>query len=289
MKNKIEYFLFLSLSKIVCYLGIYKARRFALFLAILFYYVIPIRKKVAINNLKLAFKDKSEKEIRKIAFGSYKSFAIALIEILCIPSLTQDDISKLISCHNFNLVTEKYNLGRGLIILSAHFSNWEFGALIGSIKTGIPFNVVVKQQRNNLVDAWMNKARTKWNNNVIPLGVSIKQVYQALKQKKIVAMIADQRGPADGVRVNMFGIPSSVYIGPAVLSLKNNIPIIMGISVRQNDNSYNLSIEEVNLENLPEKHEDKILEICQRHTSILENYIKKNPEQWFWMHKRWKY
>jgi KDO2-lipid IV(A) lauroyltransferase len=289
MKNYLEYFIFNSLCKIFCHFGIYKARKFSNILAFIFYYIVRIRKAVVFKNLRLAFPNLSDKEIKKIAYENYKSITITLIEILCIPSMSEEEMKNILRFDQVNLFLEKYNLGRGLILMSGHFGNWEFTAISGSLQMGIPFQVLVKPQRNTLVDEWMNKARTRWNNKVIPLGVSIRSAYQVIKEKKIIAMVADQRGPNIGIRVNMFGIPSAIYTGPAVLALKNNTPILVGVSVRQKDYSYVMEADELSLDNLIGSEEDKIKEICQRYTDILEKYIRRYPEQWLWMHNRWRH
>jgi KDO2-lipid IV(A) lauroyltransferase len=129
--------------------------------------------------------------------------------------------------------------------------------------------------------------RVKWGNKIVPLGISIRQVYKELKEKRIVAMVADQRGPSDGIRINFMGRKASVFAGPALLALKTSAPIMFGVTIRQPDFSYKLVIEVISTSDLPE--EEKIAELSQRHASVLEKYIRQFPEQWFWMHKRWKY
>jgi Kdo2-lipid IVA lauroyltransferase/acyltransferase len=289
MKNIIEYVLFLGLSYLSRLLGLSLSRRFSFFVAVLFYYFIPIRKKTVIENLRNAFPDYSEKKIRKIAFESYRSFCIALMEILYMPYMSKTEIGKMVCCPNADLITEKYNQRNGVILLSAHFGNWEYVAASVSAQIGIPFKVIVKSQRNPFVTNWLNRVRCKWTNEVVSLGISIRQIYKELKEKNIVAMVADQRGPADGIRVNFFGRKVSIYPGPAVLSLKTNAPILYGITVRQNDFSYKTFMYEVDRNNLPEGEEAKIIELSQRHASYLEETIRKNPGQWLWMHKLWKY
>lgn len=182
-----------------------------------------------------------------------------------------------------------YQKNKGLIVLTAHFGNWEIGAVSLGIQFGVPLNIIVKSQRNTLVDNWMNFYRTKWNNKVIPLGVSIRQTYKELIDKNVIAIIADQRGPEEGIRVQYFGRPSATYTGPAVLALKTGAPIVMGIVARQNDFTYLAVIEEIKTDDLPDDFDEKVKEITQRHTAFLEKYARIYPEQWFWMHKRWKY
>ena len=289
MKNIFEYILFLSFSKFFQLLGLNLSRRFSFLIAALFYYVIPIRKKTVLENLHNAFPDYDEKKLKSIAFGSYKSFAIALAEILYIPAMSREDIEKQVDCNNLELIREKYEENNGVILLSAHFGNWEFMATSLAAQLNIPISVVIKPQRNPYVTNWMNKARTKWNNEIVPLGISIRQTYQTLKDKKVVAMVADQRGPEESIKINFFGRDLSVLTGPAVLSLKTGAPVLYGISVRQDDYSYKSVMTEISKENLPESNEEKIKELSQRHMSYLEGFIRKYPEQWLWMHKRWKH
>ena len=270
-------------------LGLNLSRRFSFLIAVLFYYVIPIRKKTVLENLHNAFPDYNEKKIKSIAFGSYKSFAIALAEILYIPAMSREDIKKQVDCNNLELISEKYEENNGVILLSAHFGNWEFMATSLAAQLNIPISVVIKPQRNPYVTNWMNKARTKWNNEIVPLGISIRQTYQTLIDKKVVAMVADQRGPEESIKINFFGRELTVLTGPAVLSLKTGAPVLYGISVRQDDYSYKSVMTEISKENLPESNEEKIKELSQRHMSYLEGFIRKYPEQWLWMHKRWKH
>ncbi len=289
MKNIFEYILFISFSKFFQLLGLNLSRKFSFLIATLFYYIIPIRKKTVLENLHNAFPDYDEKKIESIAFGSYKSFAIALTEILYIPAMSKEDIKKQVDCSNLELIREKYEENNGVILLSAHFGNWEFMATSLAAQLNIPISVVIKPQRNPYVTNWMNKARTKWNNEIVPLGISIRQTYQTLKDKKVVAMVADQRGPEESIKINFFGRNLTVLTGPAVLALKTGAPVLYGISVRQDDYSYKSVMTEISKENLPESNEEKIKELSQRHMSYLEGYIRKYPEQWLWMHKRWKH
>jgi KDO2-lipid IV(A) lauroyltransferase len=289
LKDRFEFILCTFFSRIFCALGINRARKAASVLAFLFFYIIPIRKKVVIENLSNAFPGKSNAEIKTLAFKCYKSFAITLIEILILPILTEQDILKQLQFVDMDLVKSLYEKDKGLILLTAHFGNWELAAIALGIKLGIPLHIIVKSQRNTLVDNWMNSFRTKWTNKVIPLGISIRQTYKELINKNILAIVADQRGPEEGIRVDFFNRPSATYTGPAVLALKTGAPIVMGIVVRQPDYTYRLKFEEISSDDLPGGHEEMVKEITQRHTSLLENYVRMNPEQWFWMHKRWKY
>ena len=289
MKNRIEYIIFIAFSKFFQFIGLHLARKFSAFIAFFFYYFIPIRKQIVFSNLQLAFPEKSLAEIKDLAFNTYKSFALTLVEIMYLPYFNREQLIDTVECENPELIVENYNQGKGVILLSSHFGNWEFIAISVAMQINIPFSVIVKPLRNPYVFEWMNRFRTKFNNEIVPLGISIRKTYQTLKEKKVVAMVADQRGPREGTRVNFFGREVSVYTGPAALALKTGAPIIFGIPVRQKNYKYRTVLVEVSTDNLPANEEDKIKEISQRHTAYLETVIRENPEQWLWMHNLWKY
>ncbi len=203
--------------------------------------------------------------------------------------MKKEEAYAAVKCPNISFIKSKYEEKNGLILLSAHFGNWEFMAVSIALQTGVPFSVVVKAQRNTYVTDWLNKVRCKWGNRIVPLGISIRQIYKELKDKNVVAMVADQRGPSDGARVNFFGRKASVYSGPTILALKTGAPILYGIAIRQPDKSYLSEFHEICMDNLPDDNEEKINEVNQRLTKYLEDVIRKHPEQWLWMHKRWKY
>ena len=289
MKNKVEYLLFKSFEKLFQLLGLNLSRKFSHILAALFYYLIPIRKTTVIENLKIAFPDYNLDRIKSIAFDCYKSFAITLVEILYMPRMNEIDIKNKVICENLEFLRSKYVENKGVILLFAHFGNWEYlGASVG-VQLNLPLSAIIKEQRNPYVSEWMNKARTKWTNNVVPLGISIRLTYQSLLDKHIVIIVADQRAAEKSIKVKFFGREVSVFAGPAVLALKTGAPIICAIPVRQSDYSYKTVFTEISKENLPESKDEKIKELSQRHMSYLEGYIRKYPEQWLWMHKRWKH
>ena len=140
MKNYLEYSLFLILAGIVRLLGLKISRRLSILIAFMFYYIVPIRKQVTLKNLRKAFPEYSESQIKNIAFGSYKSFSITLVEMLFIPFMTREQIENAIYCEDTELVKKYYERNNGLIVLSGHFGNWEYIALSVSakIKSSIP-------------------------------------------------------------------------------------------------------------------------------------------------------
>ncbi len=289
MQNIIEYIFFVTFSYLLKVSGLKNARRLSFILASLFYYIIPIRKKTVIENLSFAFPSYSSQEINKIAYNCYRSFSITLVELLSIPWLSREQMKNMVQCKNSESIVEHYKENKGIILLSAHYANWEYIALSVSLQIDIPLYVVVKPQRNPYVTRWLERARTKWINKIIPSGISIRQVYKELLNKNVVAMVADQRGPREGIQLDFMGRPAYFFSGPAMLSIKTGAPLMYGIPVRQEDYSYKAEIFEISKDNLPASEEGKVVELTRRHKEYLEKFIREHPEQWFWMHKRWKY
>lgn len=237
----------------------------------------------------MAFPELDEKQVNRIAFGSYRNFAITLVEILSLPSLTKEELIYSVNCENPEFIIQKHNEGNGLILLSAHFGNWEYIAISVPLQIEKKITVIVKQLRNRLVSDWMNKMRTRWKNDVVPLGASIRQVYKVLKDKNIVAMVADQRGPEESIKLEFFGRKTSVFVGPAVLALKTGAPLVYGIAIRQTDFRYHLKLIEISKDDLPENENEKIKTLCKRSLEYLESVIREYPDQWLWMHNRWRH
>ena len=288
MKNRLEYIAFAVLAFLFQTFGLKFSRKLSSPLALFFYFLVPIRKDVVIKNLTFVFSDLREKEIKRLAYKNYKSFMIFFIEMLCLPKLSKDQIMAMIFKEDVQILVEKRNEKKGVILLTAHFGNWEVAALAASYNLNLRFNVVAKSLRNNLVDDWINKMRTSGINEVINMH-NIRKSLEVLKNNEILAILGDQRGPQEGIKIKFFGKETSVFTGPAAFAVKTGAPIVYMIIVRQPDYKYKIYAQEISLNNLPNNEEDQIVELTKRHMALLEEYIRKYPEQWFWMHNRWKH
>lgn len=289
-KNKIEFALWKFFTNVVQKVGFERIPKFANLLAIIFFYVIPIRKSVVIENLKKAFPEKSEKDIKNLAFKNFVSVGITFMEIMAFQKMHKAEILALSTINNLHLANEKIQNGKGVILLTAHIANWELGALFMGLVLDKQINVLVKKQRNRLVANWMSDIREKFTNKEVPLGVSVRELYKTLVQGGIVGIVGDQRAKKeDGVVVNFFNQPTFTFQGFAALGIKNKIPILVVLAERLTNGKYLIDITEIHYDNLPDTNSEKIRELNQRYMNILENKIRENPEQWLWMHNIWKY
>ncbi|MCR4416981.1 MAG: lysophospholipid acyltransferase family protein [Ignavibacteria bacterium] len=288
MKNKIEYFLLRLLSFVISRLSLNSSRRLAKLLAFIFYYFIPIRKDLVFKNLKIAFPDLNENETKRIAKKTYQNLFIVLIEILYLPFLEKVEIENLINIKNPELIHKALSLNKGLIFVSAHFGNWEILALSAALRLKTQFSIVTKPLRNPFVDNFINSWRTKFGNKVVPLGLSVKNIFKELLEKKIIALLADQRASQNSLELNFFNKLTHVYEGPAVLSIKTGAPLIFAVAIRQSDFTYTVELHEIEPPD-QENDQEKIKTMSEKYISLLEDYIRMYPEQWLWFHNRWRH
>ncbi len=289
-KNKIEFALWKFFTKVVNLIGAKRINGLAKVLTIIFFYLIPLRKSVVIANLKKAFPEKTRKEIKQLAFNNFLSVAITFMEIMAFQNISREEVFSLVKVENLELAKRKVAENKGVILLTAHIANWELGALIMGLSLDAQINVLVKKQRNKIFAEWMSGIREKFTNKEVPLGASVRELYKTLLQGGIVGIVGDQRGRKDeGIVVNFFNQPTTTFQGFAALGIKNKVPILVVLGERLPNGKYLMNVEEIGYDNLPEKLSDKVVELNQRYMTILENKIRKNPEQWLWMHNIWKY
>ncbi len=289
MKNYLEYIAFLIFAKSAQMLGIKKLNYPAKLLAFLFYDVLKLRKSVVMKNLHIAFPNKSDSEKKVIAKKSYYHFSRLILEIMCIPKMSNDEISSMLVCDNVDELAQVFNEGNGLVFLTAHFGNWEVGAISLPMQMGTVMYPIIKPQRNPYVTKWLNSMRETHGNKIISLGMSIRQIYKVIKEGKLLGVVGDQRGPHDGLRVKLFGHDTAIYSGTGELVLKTKVPLYILFAIRIEDYHYKAFSEKIDLENLPGEPVEQAREIMQRYMNLLEKFVKLYPEQWFWMHNIWKY
>lgn len=289
MKNELEYIAFIAVAKTVQLLGYKNLHIPAKIIFFTFYNLLKIRKSVVFKNLRIAFPQKNDNELELIAKKSYYHFSRLLLEIMCIPKMSSEVIKTLVPCNEIQELSKIYNEGKGLIFLTAHFGNWEYGAVSVPMQMGTIMYPIVKPQRNPYITNWLKQMRESHGNKVITLGMSIREIYKVLKEGKLLGVVGDQRGPKEGMRVKLFGRDTSIFSGTAELVLKLKVPIFVLFAVRIEGSQFTAFTEKIEIDNLPEKHDEQVKEINQRYMNLLEKYVKQYPEQWFWMHNIWKY
>jgi Kdo2-lipid IVA lauroyltransferase/acyltransferase len=289
MSKRIEYFFFYLLKRVVLLMPLRSAQRLGVFLGTVSYFVVWKRRAVALENLQSAFPEKSLRERKTIAHRAFQNYGITMLEFMWFPNFNLESLRKIFVDTDLTVVHACYNRGKGMVVVSAHMSNWELMALALSVASGLPVSIVAQAQANEQVNDAINADRTMFGNKIVQMGISVREVVKALQRKEIVALAADQSGPQESPYVEFFGRLTATHQGPAVFALRMKAPMLLVLAIRNSDGTYKAVFEEIPTGDLEEYNDANVTELTARHVRVLEKYIRQYPDQWLWMHRRWKH
>ena len=260
---------------------------FGLILPLLF----PSRKKVAIDNLALCFPDFDDKWKRSVVKGVFKNLGITLFETLYLPRMKKRLLDRFISINNYYLVDEALRKQNGVFFLSGHISNWEIMAFSYGKIFRRKLNIIVKSQTNNLVNNKINEFRELCGNRIIEIGSSMREIYNIVKVNGIVCFLMDQSANPDySVYSNFFGQNVATFSGPAKMALKFNTELIFAYPIRQKNYNYLIKVDKILYDDLIGGATDEnVQKLTDRINEKLESAIRENPDQWLWIHRRFKH
>lgn len=252
---------------------------------------LRIRRSVALANLKLCFPEEGGDELEKILECAYVNIATVLFEFLCFPKFTKDNLKSIVefSEHSRRMIETALEKGRGLIMMSGHFSNWELIALaIGASFPG-KIQIIVHPFHNKPVDRIADRYRCHLGNSTVPMSNSIRAALTHLKSNGIVALLADQSAAKESATSKFFGMDVPTFQGPASFALRTRADMQAGFLIRRGDGTYVVDLRGINYEDLKEETEENVRELTQRHVTLLEDFIRRYPSDWLWFHKRFKH
>ncbi len=257
-------------------------------LGILAFSVVRMRRKVTMKNLRASLgTEYSAKQLVKIGRDSYRNFGRSLVDFFTYDQLSIKQLDQMYTFRDAGVFDEALRLGKGAILLSAHFGSWE---LVGAYVTrkGYPIEFVVGEQHNPYVNDWINRQREKSGSRMINAAHADRALIRALRGGRFVAMVADQDAGPDGVILDFFGRPASFARGPALMAVKFGCPMIFGLSARTGGDRHEFILAGLfsAMEGLD--REEQITAIVSEYSRGLERFIREYPEQWFWAHRRWK-
>ncbi|MDF1881853.1 lipid A biosynthesis acyltransferase [Sulfurimonas sp. MAG313] len=253
-------------------------------------YIIDSRHKNIIKaNLDLSIKDNiSAEKYQDIVKYCHKNLALVLLQVLRSSRLSVQSLEESVSFENRHYIDEAIKEGRKIIIISAHYGNWELGATaIGALIH--PITSIHKKMNNKYFDDYLLKSRSKFNMTMIEKKGAIRHLVKAIKSNKIITMMIDQNvNPKDGIYVDFLGAKATQSAAPAFLARKFDaliIPILIHTTPeKENVIRFFEPIQTPKTDN----EEEDILNSTQAQADMLADVIKNHPEPWFWCHKRWK-
>ncbi len=287
LRDRLEYVGYRLIEGLAIYLPRRGLVSYAKILAILVYKIFKIRKDVALENLRQAFPEKNDQTLERIAFHSYFHFLLLILEFWKLWRLTPRQITKIVDLVSDSVVEKILNDKKGIIIASAHFGNWEFGAAYLT-RFWKPFYVIQKRQKNRLVDARMAALRRRWGMEIIYSRGAVRHSVRVLSRGHALALLGDQDAGRKGVFVPFFGRLASTPAGAAILHLKTGVPLVFGAVIRIAPFRYRLELVPIPYNGEMIVNKENVWQVTSSITKIAEEYIRKFPDQYFWVHKRWK-
>ncbi|MDD5722118.1 MAG: lysophospholipid acyltransferase family protein [Syntrophales bacterium] len=257
-------------------------------LFVLLYHFSEKNRLIVLHNLTCAFPEKDIAELKKIAKDCYRSLGVVFAEFFDILSMTRDNISDWMECEGLENYEKAHAKNKGIIFFTGHFGNWEFLPAAFAILYQ-PVNVVYREMDNPIVKEIVNRVRRHSGTQLIPKGGAAKRIIRLLNRNESVGILIDQNVAwQEGVFVDFFGRPASTTAGLASIALQTGAPVLPGFSYRMKDGRYRFVVgPEVEFVRTGDYDRD-ILENTQRVTNIVEEHVRRHPEQWFWLHQRWK-
>ena len=235
------------------------------------FHVLRVRRRVTLENLRLALGERTtEAERRRIAADCYAQFGRSYWEYFALPAFRRRRVLERVDYSGLEHLEAARAAGKGVLFLAAHFGNWELLAL-ATQALGLPVHLLVGDLANPGVDAAMNDLRRSLGFPVEHRGMGLRAVMKALRAGHGVGVQGDQEARWHGIVVPFFGMESLTHPGSAYLSLATGAPILPSFLVREGKPT-----------------DAAVLALTAAHTARLEAVVRRHPEHWFWLHKRWK-
>ena len=248
-----------------------------------------IRRGVTERQIAAAFPEFDADRVREVARASYESLGRTTLEAALVPRLGRSGILALYErVEGWELLEEARAGGRGALIVTGHLGNWELGGSYVAAR-GIPIDGIARQQANPLFDDFLTETRQQFGVQVVWDGVAVRRTPRSLRENRVVAMVCDQGALGlASTWVPFFGRPAKTPRGPAVFALRLRVPVLFAASVRLPDGRFLLSFERVPVVETGDRERD-VDTIVATYTRMLEEWVRRYPEQYFWQHRRWKH
>jgi KDO2-lipid IV(A) lauroyltransferase len=287
LRYRLEYALLWPMVRMLGALPRPAARAVAQAIGGLFYALAPRLRRVARRNLTMAMPHLSAVEQKHIVRGVFRNLARMLAEFALFPRYTRANVGDVIVPDGFENYTAALRRGRGVIFLTGHLGAWELGAFGQSIY-GHPLHVVIRALDNPWLNEMVNRYRALGGNRIIEKRDFLRGILEALKKNEVVGILMDQNSsPTEGVFVDFFGVKACTATGMARIALRTGAAVVPAFAFWEG-NRYRLRFDPaLELISTGDAEKDAAAN-TQLFTKVLEDYIRHYPDQWLWIHRRWK-
>ncbi|MEK6690852.1 MAG: lysophospholipid acyltransferase family protein [Nitrospirota bacterium] len=246
-------------------------------------------REITLTNLGRAFKNgKSEKEIFEIGKACYRNIGRSFVEFSRLLRNNREYIKKYITIEGLEKYIKAKEKGRGVLYLTGHCGNWELMSLTQALR-GYPVNIVARPIDNPYLSRRVEEIRTRYGNSIIEKKRAMRGILRCLEEDGTIGILLDQNViKKEGVFVDFFGEPACTNKGLALIALKTGTPVLPAFIHYLGEGRHRIEIgEEVVLEKSGDPNMD-VVSNTAKFTKIIEEHIRKYPEEWLWLHRRWK-
>src|ERR1700681_2524724 len=289
MRRKLEYAAAWPFIKILAVMPRSLSRAFAIGLAQVFYLLHFRLRQVGMRNLEMVFPEKRVAERRRILRGVFTSLGRQLSELCQFPKYTPENVDQVVVYDGLQNYERAYDQGKGVLFLTAHFGGWELSAFAHSLH-GHWLHIVMRPMDNEYLDRLLQRYRTLYGNKTVAKDDFVRGLLGAMKAGETVGILMDTNmTPPQGIFVDFFGIPACTASGLARIALRTNAAVVPGFTIWDPElQRYRLRFDPA-LELIRTGHlEADIAANTQMFTKVIEDYVRKYPDQWLWVHRRWK-
>ncbi|MEL7005476.1 MAG: lysophospholipid acyltransferase family protein, partial [Bacteroidota bacterium] len=250
------------------------------------YFVLGYRRKVVLNNLRKAFPDKSEKEIKTISKEFYKRFGEFIVETLKSFTISDSELRRRVNFTNVQDVQHHADNEQSILVIASHIFNWEWALLTGCIVLPFPVDAVYQRLSNKGFDRTMLKSRSRFGGKPIEKSKVLREIIKTKERLRALGMVADQspRKSSPKYWTDFLNQDTAFFLGPEQIAKVAKYPCYYFNVVRQRRGHY--TVELVPLSKMPYSKEGH--EIIEAYAQTTEKAIKKDPSGYLWSHKRWK-
>lgn len=289
MRRKLEYAAAWPFIKILGLMPRPLSRAFAIAVARVVYLLHFRLRQVGMRNLEMVFPEKSVAERRRILRGVFTSLGRQLAELCQFPRYTPENIDEVVVYDGLENYERAYAEGKGVLFLTAHFGGWELSAFAHSLH-GHWLHIVMRPMDNEYLDRLLQQYRTMHGNKTVNKDDFVRGLLAAMKAGETVGILMDTNmTPPQGIFVHFFGIPACTASGLARIALRTGAAVVPGFTIWDTAlQKYRLRFDPA-LELIRTGHlEADIAANTEMFTKVIEGYVRKYPDQWLWVHRRWK-
>jgi KDO2-lipid IV(A) lauroyltransferase len=240
------------------------------------------------RTIRACFPEFSEDRVQQVARESYRGLGRVAIESIILSRAEKRDVLDVfVDSPTFPVLERAFAQGKGVILVAGHLGNWELSAAYMTAR-GLPIDAIAMHMANPLSDAFFKRTRERFGTRVLFADESVRAIPKALRDGRGVGFLSDQsaKGLASTF-IPFFGRPARTPRGAAVFALRNDLPMVFVVALRQPDGRYMAHFEDVPLVQTGDKESDIDATVLS-YTKVLERLVREHPEQYFWQHRRWK-